>query len=336
MTSRERIRNIIAGEPADRVGFWMGNPHADTWPILHGFLGTTSEEEVRLRLGDDLRWIAPWQAYKHPQGLPMWDMRRRGSELSAGGAFADCEDPREVDDHPWPDPEFLDFAEVLSELRAAGDVYRAGGFWCPFFHEVADFFGMENYFVKMYTNPAVVHAVTGRMIDFYLEANRRLFDAAGDLIDAFFFGNDFGTQLDLLISPELFREFVAPYFRKLTDLGHARGYQVILHSCGAVRRVIPDLIAMGVDALHPIQAMAAGMDAETLAREFGDRLAFMGGIDTQRLLVRGTPDDVRREVRRVRGILGPRLILSPSHEALLPNVPPENVLAMSEASREPA
>jgi uroporphyrinogen decarboxylase len=336
MTSRERVRNIIAGAPADRVGFWMGNPHADTWPILHAHFGTKTEDEVRRLLGDDLRWIAPWQAYRHPEGRPMFDMRRRGNELGAKGAFADCEDPLEVDDYPWPDPEYLDFAEVLDELRSAGDVYRAGGFWCPFFHEVADFFGMENYFVKMYTHPGVVHAVTDRVVGFYLESNRRLFDVAGDRIDGFFFGNDFGTQLDLLISPALFREFVAPYFRKLAELGHEYGYQVILHSCGAIRRVIPDLIAMGVDALHPLQARAEGMDADTLAREFGGRLAFMGGIDTQELLVHGTPDAVRREVRRVRSILGPRLIVSPSHEALLPNVPPENVAAMAEAAAEPA
>jgi len=73
------------------------------------------------------------------------------------------------------------------------------------------------------------------------------------------------------------------------------------------------------------------MDAESLARRFKGRIAFVGGIDTQELLVHGTPEEVKAEVRRVMGLLGPNLVVSPSHEALLPNVPPENVLAMSEA-----
>jgi uroporphyrinogen decarboxylase len=76
------------------------------------------------------------------------------------------------------------------------------------------------------------------------------------------------------------------------------------------------------------------MDAETLSREFKGRIAFLGGIDTQQLLVHGTPDEVKAEVRRVVDLLGPCLIVSPSHEALLPNVSPENVVAMAEAVLE--
>jgi uroporphyrinogen decarboxylase len=101
-----------------------------------------------------------------------------------------------------------------------------------------------------------------------------------------------------------------------------------------VYRVIPDLIEMGVDALHPLQALAANMDADTLAREFGGRIAFIGGIDTQQLLDHGTPEQVKEGVRRVKALLGPRLVVSPSHEAVLPNVPPENIEAMAQAAVE--
>ena len=83
---------------------------------------------------------------------------------------------------------------------------------------------------------------------------------------------------------------------------------------------------------RPFEALAANMDAGTLARDFKGRIAFMGGIDTQQLLVHGTPDDIKAEVRRVKELLGPCLIVSPSHEALLPNVPPENVAAMADAA----
>jgi uroporphyrinogen decarboxylase len=94
------------------------------------------------------------------------------------------------------------------------------------------------------------------------------------------------------------------------------------------------LIDAGVDALHPLQAKAKDMDAETLAEDFGGEIAFLGGIDTQDLLVNASPAGVRREVERVKELLGPSLVVSPSHEALLPNVPPENALAMAQAARE--
>ena len=94
------------------------------------------------------------------------------------------------------------------------------------------------------------------------------------------------------------------------------------------------LIDAGVDALHPLQAGAKGMDAERLARDFGKYLTFVGAVDTQELLVHATPDEIKDEVRRLRGVLGPHLIVSPSHEAILPNVPLENVVAMAEAAHE--
>jgi uroporphyrinogen decarboxylase len=343
MTSRERIKTIFAGGTPDRCAFWLGNPHGETWPLYFRHFGidgngdgATAHERLRLMLGDDFRWIgAQWTSYKHPEGKPMWEHQhdsRKG--LASAGVFADCVDAAQVEDFPWPNPDYLDFSEPLTSLRNAGDFYRASGMWACFFHDVADFFGMDNYFVKMYTDPEVVEAVTRKVCEFYIEANERFFALAKDEVDGFFFGNDFGTQLDLLISPGLFDRFVMPWFREFTSQGHRHGYQVILHSCGAIHKVIERLIDAGVDALHPLQAKAAGMDAESLSRDFGGRIAFMGGVDTQYLLVKGTPSQVRDDVRRIKKLLGPNLVVSPSHEALLPNVSPENMLAMAEAAAE--
>ena len=89
-----------------------------------------------------------------------------------------------------------------------------------------------------------------------------------------------------------------------------------------------------MDCLHPLQARARDMEAERLAGDFQGRLAFLGGIDAQALMTNGTPDQIRADVRRVKKLLGPNLIVSPSHEAILPNVPPENVQAMAEAALE--
>jgi uroporphyrinogen decarboxylase len=332
MNSRERIRTIISGQAADRVGFWLGNPHADTWPIYHDYFATSTQEELRRKLGDDLRWI-PAGVYAHPEGKALFEIPGKDSHAYAG-PFAQATDVSQLDAYDWPSVDYLDFTTVLDALRNAGDHYRASGFWTPFYHNVMDLFGMESYLINMYENPELVEAVTDRVCQFYYEANERFFAAAGDLVDGFFFGNDFGTQRDLICGPVQFDRFVMPWFRRFTEQGHRHGYQVILHSCGSIYRVMDRLIDAGVDCLHPLQALAANMDAETLAREFKGHIAFLGGIDTQQLLVHGTPQEIAAEVRRVVGLLAPCLIVSPSHEALLPNVPPENVLAMAEAAHE--
>ncbi|MEN6357520.1 MAG: uroporphyrinogen decarboxylase family protein [Armatimonadota bacterium] len=330
MTSRERIKTIFTGGVPDRCGFWMGNPLGDTWQNYFEYFGTSNQEEVRRHLDDDIRWICADFAYKHPEGKPLFEMTRDGKPI-----FADCEDVVEIEDYPdWPNLDYLDFTQPLDDLRSAGDVCRASGMWASFFHILAGYFGMENYFIKMYLNPDVVDAVTRKVCEFFLESNRRFFEVAGDEMDVFFFGNDYGTQLDLLVSPEQWDRFMLPYTKALVDLGHKYGYKVMHHSCGAVHKIIPKYIEMGVDALHPLQARASNMDAETLARDFKGKIAFVGGIDTQHLLVHGSPEDVKAEVRRVKALLGPNLVISPSHEALLPNVPAQNVVAMAEAARE--
>jgi uroporphyrinogen decarboxylase len=337
MTGRELIRDIISRKPVPRCGFWLGNPHADTWPIYHRYFGTATEEELRLKLGDDYRWISPQffpSGYKHPRGKGIFDAREYKRFHGEAGPLANAETVKDVDAFDWPNPDYLDFAECLAALRTCGPFYRASGYWAQFFHNVMDLFGMESYFVKMVTHPEVVNAVTAHVCEFYLDANRRFFEQSGDLADGYFFGNDFGTQIDCLISPLHFDTFILPWFRKFTDLAHSYGCQVILHSCGSIYRVIPRLIDAGVDCLHPLQARAGNMDAERLSHEFGGKIAFLGGVDTQQLLVRATPTQVKDEVRRLRGLFGPHWIVSPSHEALLPNVPPENVAAMAEAAHE--
>jgi len=331
MNSRERIKTVFSGGAPDRCGFWIGTPLAETWPIYLDYLGVTSEDEARKLLQDDILFAcAEVDTYKHPEGKPLFDMVKDGKPI-----FAECEDVAEIEDYPdWPNSDYLDFAQPLEKLRSVGNICRASGMWSPYFHVLAGYFGMENYFIKMHLNPDVVDAVTRKVCEFYLEANKRFFEAAGDEMDVLFFGNDYGTQLDLLVSPDQWDRFILPYTKALVDLGHKYGYKVMSHSCGAIHKIIPRFIEIGLDALHPLQAKANGMDAETLARDFKGKIAFVGGIDTQELLVHGSPEEIKEEVKRVKSLLGPNLVISPSHEALLPNVPPQNVLAMAEAARE--
>jgi uroporphyrinogen decarboxylase len=332
---RETIRAIIARQDVSRCGFWLGNPDQNTWPLLHRYFGTQSEEELRRKLGDDVRWICPQfyaDAYRDPEGRALFDSGLDREKHGSVGPLAGCASAEEIESFPWPKPEYLNFDSCLRDLREAGDVYRLSGFWTCYYHNVADLFGMEEYFVKMHSNPKLVHAVTDRVCEFYYEANERFYAVAGSLMDGFFFGNDLGSQTGLICSPTALEEFVFPWMRRFVEQGHRHGYQVVLHSCGSVFKVIDRIIEAGVDCLHPLQALARDMNAEHLSGEFNGRIAYLGGIDAQHLMTSGTPDEVRADVRRVQALLGPHLIVSPSHEAILPNVPMENVAALAETA----
>lgn len=337
MTDRQLLKSILAHK-SDNNGFWHGNPHPDSMPAYQNYFKVNNDYELSRCLGDTFTWVMPeaCQCWQHPDNKPMFDIMggKIKHSLNEGGVFASCEDIAEVDRFLWPETRHLDFSQALAAVdRAERDgTGILSGMWSPFFHIAADFFGMDNYFIKMYTNPEIVDAVTERIVQFYLDANELWLDLVADRIDAIFFGNDFGSQLDLLISPALFERFVMPYFVRFTEQAKQHGLRVVLHSCGAIDRAIPYLIDAGVDALHPIQALAKDMDAISLARKYQGKITFIGGVDTQQLLPFGTPQEVRDEVHRLRDIFGPNYIVSPSHEALLPNVSPENLAAMAEAA----
>ena len=315
MTGRERVSAIVDGKFVDRCGYWTGMPHGDSWPGLFRYFGCTTPEEVYRKLGDDVRWIPIGCQPRLPHGY-----------------LADCDSVAKVHDFPWPNPDEIDLTPWLDALKRAEGNYRLSGNLSMFFHDDCfnSFGGMQNYFVKMYTDPDVVHALMRHVNDYYLKLNRRFFRAAGPTMEAYKVSHDFGTQTGVMMSTSMLEEFVFPYLKEQFDLGHEYGYHVFMHCCGAIRPILPRMIELGMDLLHPIQALAAGMDAESLV-EFKGQVTFVGGIDTQELLRHGSLEDIRRDVQRVAKLLGP-LVISPSHEALLPDVPPENVTAMAEAA----
>ncbi len=168
--------------------------------------------------------------------------------------------------------------------------------------------------------------------DFYMEDYTRAAEITGGRIDLYLLISDLGNQRGPLMSLAMFREFVAPYLRRMVNLIHSLGARAFYHSCGAIRPFIPDLIELGVDILDPIQPASPGMQPENLKAEFGDRLSFHGGIDTQILLPRATLAQVAVEVRRYCDVLGSGggYILAPAH-LFQPDVPPENIIAVYRA-----
>jgi uroporphyrinogen decarboxylase len=147
-------------------------------------------------------------------------------------------------------------------------------------------------------------------------------------------GDDVGGQRSMIMSPVMWRERVKPHLRRVVAAGRSRGLWVAFHSCGAIRPIIPDLIEIGVQVLNPIQCNCPGMDPLELKREFGRDLAFMGGVDTQGVLPKGSTDEVQRYTRRlIDGMTadGGGYILAASH-TVPPETPLDNIFAMYAAA----
>jgi len=189
--------------------------------------------------------------------------------------------------------------------------------------------GWEGMFLDMMDHPDWVHYLCRKFTDFYLEDYTRAAEASRGRIDLYLVISDLGSQRGPLMSGPMFRQFVAPYIQEMADRIHHLQGKVLYHSCGAMAPFIPDLIALGVDVLDPIQPVGSAMAPERLRQDFGGRVSFHGGIDMQKLLPSASPAQVTAEARRYCEVLGAQggYILSPAH-LFQPDVPPENIQAM--------
>ncbi|HNR34222.1 MAG TPA: uroporphyrinogen decarboxylase family protein, partial [Candidatus Hydrogenedentes bacterium] len=183
-----------------------------------------------------------------------------------------------------------------------------------------------------------VYEVFERQCAIALENLARLAAALGDTVQAAFVtGTDFGTQQGLFIARETYRDLYRPFHRAINDFIHSRtNWKSFIHSCGSVVELIPDFIEAGFDILNPVQCSAAGMDARTLKREYGKDLVFWGGgVDTQKTMPFGSPEQVYKEVRERIAIFneGGGFVFNAVHN-LQATLPEENILAMEQAVRD--
>jgi uroporphyrinogen decarboxylase len=345
MTKRERFLATLERRPVDRPASWLGIPASRALPDLLAHFQVRDLAGLKGAIGDDVWPVElPYHSPVSDAIYMAFDFAKKGHAtneertLNTPGCFEDITDPARVADFDWPDPEpCISPAECRAAVSQAPKDYAVMGMvWSAHFQDACAAFGMETALMNMIAEPEMFRAVIDRITAFYLKANERFYEATQGDLDAVLIGNDFGSQQGLMLSRDLIREFVFPGTRALVQQAKAHGLKVVHHSCGAIRELIPDLVEMGVDAIHPIQALAAGMSAEGLAREFGGQASFCGGVDAQNLLVRGTPEDIRRRVRELRALFPTGLVISPSHEAILPDIPPPNVQALFEAVREPS
>lgn len=341
MTHRERFFATIAHQPVDRPASWLGLPVTDAQQDLLGYFNVNSVDELKIKLDDDIYPIEV--PYNYPPSNHIacafkfakyaHDDRPDERTLTAPGFFEDYDDPADVEKFPWPDPAlYLDVVESRRLAKEANPEYiRMGVMWSAHFQDACSAFGMEKALMVMVLNPEMFQAVIDRITDFYLKANGLFYEATKGYLDAVLIGNDFGSQYGLMVDPDSLRNYVFPGTKKIIDQAKSYGLKVIHHSCGSIFPVIEDLVNLGADVIHPIQALAQDMDAVTLKENFEGKAVFCGGVDAQHLLVNGTPEMVTRKVKELKQLFPTGLIISPSHEAILPDIPPANIEALFNA-----
>lgn len=233
--------------------------------------------------------------------------------------------------YTFPDPAKHEYRleDVATWCEANKDHYRiifTGDLW-----ERATFMrGMEGLLYDVVDNPEFVRSLLRGIADYVLAMMTQLltrFEFEGIALS-----DDYGTQRGMLMSPTTWREFIKPVLAEVYSLAKKHNRVMFHHTCGHVTPIIPDLIEIGLDILHPIQPEA--MDILQLKREFGRDLTFCGGVPTQDLMPYGTPDQVRAEVRRLKETMGKGggFILEPGI-TLQADVPLENLLALIEEAR---
>lgn len=275
----------------------------------------------------------------------VWQKSGEGPYINRGGPFSDLKDPEPADleDHDWPDPEVL--GNVSSEdLQQARQYHRegyavVGALPVRTISQAQRMRGFDNWLKDCVRNPSFARALVEKCVEIGLEATKKQLRAIGDLLDVVVWADDMGTSQGPMISPRAYREIVKDsqgrIVRTVKDLADVK---VLIHSDGSIYSFLPDLIEIGVDAINPVQhnlGNVKDMDPQRLKNEFGDDLAFWGGIDTSTVLPRRKPDEVREEVKKRIDQLGSGggYVVASVHN-IQAEVPPENVAAYLEAVRE--
>lgn len=258
----EQKKKWLAGYPSDIEYFELNMPNLFTAP----------EEEP------NYRWT----------GVDMEENTSAG--LDSQVLIDDWEgEAAEIFFETFPSPEY----PGLVPKRESTDKYVLARFWFCYFERLWMLRGMENALTDFYLYPEKVHRLFQKLTDFYLRMMERACEETH--VDGFFVSDDLGTQKSTFFSPEIFREFFKPYYKKLFDKAHELGTHFWLHTCGNIQLFLPDFIEIGLDVIHPIQKYT--MDEREIAQKYGDQICIFAGFDVQNTLPFGTEEEVRAEVR---------------------------------------
>ena len=355
MNSKKRFEMISRYQKADRFPIdYLAHFHTDKKLKKH--FGIESEVELLDILGTDFYYLPCrdisqnegfMKYYKGPKldvsdhertcafGIrwhrKVYDHKFSVDEVIAG-PLENAETEKDILNYRWPKTSDFEFSDLNKECEQNLNRVIVGGLWTGIMGDSYRLHGFQNFLLNMAMNPELIKCLIDKVTDVYLELNDTVFSALKGKLDVWFFGNDFGSQNGLLFSRDMWNEFFYENIKKLTSLAHSYRVNVMMHSCGAISEIIPDLINAGVDILDPVQVTAKGMEPGSIADRFGGKIIFHGGIDTQQVLPTASPDQVFEHAKLVSETLGKGngYIFAPS-QSLGPDIPVENIIAMYKA-----
>lgn len=339
MTRRERVLTALHHQQPDRTPTDF-QAVAEIWEKLYAHFGVSTMPEVLDRLDIDCAWIDPEVSRHNPldeNGLmtswggskTRWVRNRFGAHEEVVHFATDgCTTPEEIDATlKLPDLNEYDFHGVQKICDSYGDRFLLGGFASSFYYPTL-VRSTEDILTEMILEPELIHHLIKRCFDWHIDYHERLLKAGGGRIDAMQIADDFASQRGIMISVDMFREFFKKPIMEYVALAKSYGATPFLHCCGSAYHLIDEFISMGIEVLDPIQTVAKNMEPDRLKAEFGDRLSFHGGGETQWLLPNGTPEEVAANARMLSDTLGKNggYILTSCH-FLQADVPVENILA---------
>lgn len=239
---------------------------------------------------------------------------------------------------PWDHAGEEDFYQTLRQkglaLRAQTDRALMITCGCNLFEWGTFLRRMDNFLMDIYADPENVAGLVEQLMIRHLATLEKVCASVGDIVDILRFGDDLGMDTGMFMAREKYQELFKPYHTQLNEYVHTHsGMKTLLHSCGSIYPIMGDLIDAGYDIINPVQTTARQMDPETLKREFGKDITFWGGgCSTRTVLNRSTPEEVYDHTRRMIDIFAPDggFVFNQEHN-ILPDVPPENILAMYRA-----
>lgn len=367
LTSKERVLRALNHQEVDRVPLDLGGTacclldgiyfklkdylgiQGDIEPWRRGANACYYDERILERFDVDFRRVFAGQNPNYPIQNPDGTFTNEWGLVQREGTFgmemvrhplADAE-IEDLETYPWP--------KASEMLIVDGMKQRAKKLWeenqyaislrapCNGIFEIACWLrGTQEFMIDMLSNEEFAAKLTEKIAQVQMDYYGYMLDEVGPYVDMVETGDDYGSQASLLLSPDCLREFILNHRKKLNQMIKQKAPQckIFLHCCGSIKKIIPDLIACGVDVLNPVQTRANDMDPADLKSLFGDQICFHGGIDTQASMC-GDQEQIEREVSHMLEAMGKNggyILTSCNH--IQDDVPPENVVAMFELAKK--
>jgi len=369
MNSRERVLKTLNHEEPDRVPIDIGGTSCTTmiepvykkllkryhlnnheYGIIHSVMRSVDIcEEAKDLLSSDTDIIC----LNDPAGgrieltdngfVDEWGINYRRSKVGDDFYYDICENPLanaslgDLKNYPWPDP----FDEIRykgleekAKILAVKDRFVLGNILESAIFEIAwAMRGFAQFLMDLMINKVFAHALLEKITFIQKTIYEKFLEEVGEHVDMVFIADDLATQDSLLFSPALYREMIKPYQAEYFKVKNKNNLKLLYHSCGNISPLLNDFVEIGVDAINPVQISAKGMDPNRLKKEFGEKICFWGGVDTQTILNFTDKNVVKDAVENLVKILAPGggFVLTSVHN-IQSDVPVENIKTMIETA----